>query len=85
MSEQAASLVRPAPGDVADGVPTAAEHQEGHVEGLHEFQTLGVPTDGEVEAPEPVAGERVRAGLEHHRVEAYISITFAMMGLNSAT
>mmetsp|Transcript_8011 Transcript_8011/g.32957 ORF Transcript_8011/g.32957 Transcript_8011/m.32957 type:complete len:411 (-) Transcript_8011:6-1238(-) len=68
VAEEATGLVRPAPGDVADGVPTAAEHQEGHVEGLHVLQALAVAADGEVEAPEPVAGEGIRAGLEHHRI-----------------
>mmetsp|Transcript_6128 Transcript_6128/g.20644 ORF Transcript_6128/g.20644 Transcript_6128/m.20644 type:complete len:351 (+) Transcript_6128:838-1890(+) len=67
-AEEAARLVRPAARDVSDGVPAAAEDEDRHVESLHVLQALGVAFDGEVEAAESVAAERVRAGLKHHRV-----------------
>ena len=60
-------LVGPAPGHVADGVAAATEEHEGQVVLLHELDALGVALEGQVEAAETVAAERVGSALEDDR------------------
>mmetsp|Transcript_21755 Transcript_21755/g.64501 ORF Transcript_21755/g.64501 Transcript_21755/m.64501 type:complete len:428 (+) Transcript_21755:163-1446(+) len=58
-------LVRPAARHVADRVAAAAQDERGHLLLQHKAHALGVPPDGQVEAAEPVAAERVGAALQH--------------------
>jgi hypothetical protein len=50
--------------------PPPARHQKRHLEGLHEPHAIGVAVEREVETPEPIRRERVRAALQHHRARA---------------
>mmetsp|Transcript_30120 Transcript_30120/g.94491 ORF Transcript_30120/g.94491 Transcript_30120/m.94491 type:complete len:359 (+) Transcript_30120:185-1261(+) len=63
-------LVRPAARHVADRVAAAAQDERGHLLLQHKAHALGVPPDGQVEAAEPVAAERVGAALQHERAGA---------------
>ena len=65
LPEHDGRLVRPAPGDVAEGVATAAEDEGGDVEAANELDAVGVASDAEVEATEPIAGQRVGTALQH--------------------
>ena len=65
LSEHDGRLVRPAPGDVAEGVAAAAEDEGGDVEAAYELDAVGVASDAEVEATEPIAGQRVGTALQH--------------------
>lgn len=60
-------LVGPAAGDVTDGVSAPAEQQQRQVEALHVAHGLRVSLYADVEAAEPVAGQRVRSALQDHR------------------
>ena len=65
LAEHDGRLVSPAPGDVAEGVSTAAEDEGGDVEAADELDAVGVAADAEVEAPEAVAGQGVGPALQH--------------------
>ena len=58
-------LVRPQPGHVPECVSSTTEDHQGKVELLDELYTLPVTSGGQVEAAEPVAGQAVRAALQH--------------------
>lgn len=58
-------FVGPAPGHVAYRVAASAEQHEGQIVLLHELHALGVAFQGQVEAPETIPGEGVRAALKH--------------------
>ena len=49
------------------GAPAASEDEGGHFLREHVAHTVGVAVDGEVEASEPIARQRVRAALQHDR------------------
>ena len=65
LSEHDGRLVRPAPGDVAEGVAAAAEDEGGDVEAANELDAVGVASDAEVEATEPIPGQRVGTALQN--------------------
>mmetsp|Transcript_21460 Transcript_21460/g.55233 ORF Transcript_21460/g.55233 Transcript_21460/m.55233 type:complete len:327 (-) Transcript_21460:288-1268(-) len=61
-------LIRPAARHIADRVPTAAKHERRQIEAEHKIDARRVPLDRHVEAPQPIARERVGTALQHHRV-----------------
>mmetsp|Transcript_20578 Transcript_20578/g.48498 ORF Transcript_20578/g.48498 Transcript_20578/m.48498 type:complete len:426 (-) Transcript_20578:122-1399(-) len=65
LSRQHGGLVRPAPGDVPERVSASAQHQHRHVEASNVLDAVRVTLHGEVEAPEPIARQRVRPALQH--------------------
>ena len=67
LTEKYARLVRPAPCDVANRVPSTAQNQQRLVEALYKLDAFPVPLQREVEAPEAVPREAVGAALEDDR------------------
>ena len=65
MAESLRSFVSPASCDVSDGVATSAKHEQRQVVSLHELDAFAVTFQGQVEAAETIAGERVCAALQH--------------------
>ena len=65
VAESLRSFVSPASRDVSDGVATSAKHEQRQVVSLHELDAFAVTFQGQVEAAETIAGERVCAALQH--------------------
>lgn len=63
--EQQRGFVRPAPGDVPQGVASAAHGDDRLAEPLDVLETAAVSLNAQVEAAELVAAERVCAALVH--------------------
>ena len=68
--QQHARLQRPAARHVLLRVAAAACDERRQAEALHEPHALRVPIQAEVEAPQPVRRQRVRAALQHHGARA---------------
>mmetsp|Transcript_34168 Transcript_34168/g.89845 ORF Transcript_34168/g.89845 Transcript_34168/m.89845 type:complete len:341 (+) Transcript_34168:415-1437(+) len=67
LAEDHGRLVRPAARDVPDRVTAAAEDECGNLLREHEADAVGVAVDGQIEAAQPVARQRVRATLQYDR------------------
>mmetsp|Transcript_8363 Transcript_8363/g.21591 ORF Transcript_8363/g.21591 Transcript_8363/m.21591 type:complete len:270 (+) Transcript_8363:204-1013(+) len=63
--EHDSRLIRPAARHVADRVAPAPEHERRQPEAHHVTHAFGVPTHGEVKAPETITRDRVGAALQH--------------------